>query len=265
MTKNKCACGCGQLAGNGKKYIHGHNMKGKPPWNKGIPHSEEQIEKMKLSGGNRKGFFHTEATKQKMRDNHKGMSGRKHSEETINKMKVTQQKSEEFRRRVSNVLRGHFVSDETKQKIRDTLKGFVPSEESNKERSIGMTKAWAEGRMSEALAGCHRGPNKPETMILNILNSLFPNQWEYTGNFTFTIAGKCPDFVNCNGQKKVIEMYGDYWHRNDDPQDRIDLFSKFGYDTLIIWESELKDIRKVEKAIETFAIYTERRWSDGVS
>ena len=36
-----------------------------------------------------------------------------------------------------------------------------------------------------------------------------------------------------------ITMVRAYWHRNDDPQDRIDHFKRFGFDTLVIWESEL--------------------------
>jgi G:T-mismatch repair DNA endonuclease (very short patch repair protein) len=28
---------------------------------------------------------------------------------------------------------------------------------------------------------------------------------------------------------------------DDDPQDRIDLFAKYGYQTLVIWEYELKN------------------------
>jgi very-short-patch-repair endonuclease len=95
-------------------------------------------------------------------------------------------------------------------------------------------------------------PNKPETIILNILNSTSPNEWKYTGDFSFMINGKNPDFVNCNGQKKIIELYGDYWHKGDSEQNRIDTFAPFGYQTLIIWEKELKNINKVINKITTF-------------
>ena len=65
------------------------------------------------------------------------------------------------------------------------------------------------------------------------------------------LSGKIPDFVNVNGKKKLIELYGDYWHRNDNPQDRINLFKKFGWDTLVVWEKELKDeILLKEKILE---------------
>jgi len=62
-----------------------------------------------------------------------------------------------------------------------------------------------------------------------------------------------PDFININGQKKIIELYGDYWHRNDDPQDRIDLFAKYGYQTLIIWEHELKNEVELKDKLQEFS------------
>jgi hypothetical protein len=94
-------------------------------------------------------------------------------------------------------------------------------------------------------------PNKPETIILNLLNEIYPNEWEYTGDFSFMIAGKNPDFTN-KEQKKLIELYGDYWHRGQNPQNRIDHFKPHGYDTLVIWECELKDLDNVIEKIQKF-------------
>ncbi len=65
--------------------------------------------------------------------------------------------------------------------------------------------------------------------------------YKYVGNGEVIIGFKNPDFINVNGEKKVIELYGDYWHRNDNPQDRIDHFKKYGFDCLVIWERELKN------------------------
>ncbi len=95
-------------------------------------------------------------------------------------------------------------------------------------------------------------PNKPEKKMLALLESLYPGEWKFTGDFSFTINGKCPDFVNCNGQKKIIELFGDYWHRDQNPQDRIDVFKPFGYETLVIWESEMKKIENVKNKIREF-------------
>jgi len=47
--------------------------------------------------------------------------------------------------------------------------------------------------------------------------------------------------MNINGQKKLIELYGDYWHKGQNPQKRINYFKKYGFKTLIIWEKEYKN------------------------
>ena len=88
---------------------------------------------------------------------------------------------------------------------------------------------------------------------MDVLNGLYPGEWKYVGNGQVIIAGKCPDFVNVNGQKKIIELFGDYWHKGQNPQDRMDLFTPFGYDILVVWEKELKDFKSLRRKIFDFA------------
>ena len=56
---------------------------------------------------------------------------------------------------------------------------------------------------------------------------------------------KNPDFVFID-QRKIIEVFGDYWHRKDIPQDLIDAYANIGYTTLVLWE---KDIRKMSNDV----------------
>lgn len=82
-----------------------------------------------------------------------------------------------------------------------------------------------------------KGPNKSETKLGKILGPSF----KYTGNGGKTISGKIPDFVN-EADKIIVELYGDYYHKNEPINktlDRIQLFKSYGYDTIIIWGSEL--------------------------
>jgi G:T-mismatch repair DNA endonuclease (very short patch repair protein) len=95
-------------------------------------------------------------------------------------------------------------------------------------------------------------PNKPEKLLNSLLYHLFPGEYKYVGDFKFWVDGKNPDFVNVNGQKKLIELFGDYWHRNDDPKERINHFKQYGFDTLVIWESELRNIGSVEEKLKEF-------------
>lgn len=96
----------------------------------------------------------------------------------------------------------------------------------------------------------------PEIELENLLWEMFPGQYPFVGHGDFALCGFCPDFIN-REEHKIIEMYGDYWHRfeKDDPQslqERIDLFAEHGYQTLIIWASELGNIEAVRQKILEF-------------
>ena len=94
-------------------------------------------------------------------------------------------------------------------------------------------------------------PNKPEKVLINLLNTILPNEYKYIGNCKLWIEDFNPDFINCNGQKKIIELFGDYWHRNTQERDknRLETYAKYGYNTLVIWEHELKDLHNVRNKI----------------
>ena len=102
------------------------------------------------------------------------------------------------------------------------------------------------------LKASHIKPNGKEIFMMDLLNNLFPDQYKYVGDGEVIIGGKNPDFINVNGQKKVIEYYGDRWHQGDNPQDRIDVFADYGFDCLIIWGSELKNMDRVVQRLKIF-------------
>lgn len=104
---------------------------------------------------------------------------------------------------------------------------------------------------TQALAR-HLKPNKPEKYLIELLNKNFPNEYKYVGDFQFWLGGKNPDFMNVNGQKKLIEFYGYYWHKDDNPKTRIKHFKKYGFDTLVIWDKELKNIDRLTNKLELF-------------
>lgn len=58
--------------------------------------------------------------------------------------------------------------------------------------------------------------------------------------------------MNVNGRKLIIEMFGDYWHEGDNPAERARIFASFGYQTLVVWEKELKDVPNVTARIKEF-------------
>lgn len=99
----------------------------------------------------------------------------------------------------------------------------------------------------------YKSPNKLEKDFILFLSQLNLNKYIFTGNGTFFINNFNPDFVN-EKEHKIIELYGDYWHRNDTKHPlRMKTYTKSNFDTLVIYESEFrKDIETVKRAILSF-------------
>lgn len=125
----------------------------------------------------------------------------------------------------------------------------------------GMTKKWQdpiyrkqqiEAQIRGKIKHSIQKQNKSEKKLENLLSKILPNEYKYVGLGEVILAGKCPDFVNVNGQKKIIELYGDYWHKGETGEDRISLFKQYGYQTLIIWEHELENKELLENKVLQF-------------
>jgi hypothetical protein len=221
----------------------------------GQKRSREEIEKgiaTRIANG---GFHHTEETKRKIAESHKGLKpciglknalGYRHTEEAKQAMSVTRKGrkvSDYVRYKISRGNLGKHRSEPTKQ----TLRVYWAAHK-EEQREIGM-KAWSDPGKVKIMVSNMRlarqaSPNKVESRILDLLNKYFPNEWEYVGNGKLVIDKKCPDFVRNHGNNQLIELFGDYWHKGENPQDRIDLFKKHGYDTLIIWQSDIKRLHE---------------------
>jgi len=224
-----CACGCGQRVRYDKyrsnKYINGHNKRTRPAeyYTQELPLCLcgcGQLVKYRgnryISGHNsRVEHFPKVITKEHRTNLSISHKGKKNPFYPKNR-------------------KSHVCSEETKTKIRIKR---LERLRNDPEFAKKMGAAW------------QLHPNKPELKLQSILDNYFPNQWRYTGDGSLVIGGKIPDFSNINGKKALIEVYGTYWHRNDNPQDRIDHFSEFGYFCLIIWEDELQNEEKIKEKI----------------
>lgn len=228
---------------------------------------------------------HNLAANRKSSETKKGQPGRKWTDEQKKKQSEIPHTAE-WDAKISFAmskdgldLHRKYQPDSQKEKNRLSMKILANTEEFQAKRrakNVGRTKENSLGRIAQSEK--MKGPNNPmsnpihlrkaisnsakkngscsmnkqEERMGRLLESLFPCEWKFVGNGEVIIAGKCPDFININGQKKIIELYGDYWHKGDNPQDRIGLFSPYGYDTLVIWEKELKDIERVKFRINKF-------------
>jgi len=91
---------------------------------------------------------------------------------------------------------------------------------------------------------------KPELIFEEICKK-YDLHFKYTGDGSLWIGKKKklnPDFIQADGQKIVIEIFGDYWHspllrktmRNQDTLDyRKRHYKKYNWQSVFIWESDL--------------------------
>lgn len=179
------------------------------------------------------------------------MTGKRHSEEARRKMSESKLGS----KNPCYGMRGIKHSEERRKQNSDSQKkGY----RDHPERLLAMSKRgrklWANPDFvrKQMVARNRTRINKQEKILFEILNSLYPGQWKWVGGGELIINGKCPDFVNVNGQKKIIELFGDYWHMGQNPDDRKQIFAPLGYQTLVIWQSEMKDRDGLINTIKAF-------------
>lgn len=172
--------------------------------------------------------------------------------------------SEETKQKISDAQKGeksHFYGKhhpkETRKKISDAKKGKKVTEKTRKKQSaaasIRLQRPGERERMRKIRK--HRKfpthHTKPERIFEQICkkNNL---PFKYTGDGSFWIGkdpSVNPDFVECNGKKIAVEIFGDYWHspllNHKLKEDRTlshrkKILKKYGWKLIVFWESDLK-------------------------
>ena len=207
-----------RLARNAKRMLGNQRSKGCVPWNKGRKTSEETKHKLSLLNKGKKHKF--------PKDFKPWNFGLTKETDSI----------------VARIAESHLGNQH--------FKGHVPWSKGKKIPKNKYPVYWGKERLRKILTKVE--PNQKEVLLASILQKIVPGEYKYVGNGSLIIGGRCPDFMNVNGKKKLVELYGDHWHRGDNPQDRIDFFRQFGFDTLVIWEHELKDFDNLSQKIIVF-------------
>lgn len=98
-------------------------------------------------------------------------------------------------------------------------------------------------------------PTMLELDVQELLDSMFPGMFKYVGKRSFCVERFNPDFIRMDSKKQIIECFGTYWHRDSQERDklRINTYRQYGYETLVIWEHELKDKSKLIDKIVNFS------------
>lgn len=179
--------------------------------------------------------------------------------------------------------RGYKASLETIEKMRIAAR-LVAQRDGMKEHMSKMMKGRYDGpnhpqygipRSMETLKKIYTSVgsyNKTEARLDKIIQRVLPSQYKYNGGaqLGFRIHRHIPDFVNVNGQKKIIELNGCFWHCCEQCnivrhpkgvsavfiRDRDKRFisdsEALGYKTLTIWEHDMADEGSVIKKLEDF-------------
>jgi very-short-patch-repair endonuclease len=225
---------------------------GRSTWNKGL-----KCPQMSLALKGRK------FSQEHLRNISESHKGRIHSKETRLKMSMAQKGNK-------NSSFGKSPSEETKKKMAFASTGKRQSKETIEKRSIAMRiimgddshrkrareatmLRWKDPKYAKRIIEkIHAKPNTAENKLEELLKSLFPSEWKYVGSGEVWIGGKNPDFINVNGQKKIIEFFGHHWHRDEEEETRKNHFKQYGFDTLIIWGNDLKNLESLKEKLRSF-------------
>ena len=192
--------------------------------------------------------------------------GRKHSEEwkmMMSRKTKKQWKNPEFRFMMSEAFKGEnnpnygkTFSEEHRRKLSEARKGKQPMKgkhhiESTKQQISKINeKLWKNSEyVRKQMRARNVKPNKAELRLLKLLQTI-SNDWRYVGDGKLILEGLCPDFTNGKGQ--LIELFGTYWHDESEEEERKALFKKVGFDTLIVWDSELDNVPVLSEKLMGF-------------
>lgn len=159
--------------------------------------------------------------------------------------------SESAKRKLSAYNTGKHLSEETKKKIAYSSTNRRQSKESiEKIRRYNSTDAYKNSHWNnpeyirKQIQARNVHQNKSEKFLESLISQF---GLRFVGDGQVIIAGKCPDFIN-EEKHLIIELFGDYWHSQEltgvpeaqHEKERIELFRSAGYQTLVVWECELK-------------------------
>lgn len=207
-----------------------------------------------------KGHIVSKETREKIGNSNRG---KKCSEETRKKMSLSHKGKKltiEHRKKLSLSKIGDknpAKSPETRRKMSLTRKGCISPHRGKKYPWVTKRNLNPKEQRKMAIARKIK-PNKPEKIMINLIreNNL---PFNYVGDGKIWFKGQNhsfnPDFLSKN-PKYILEIYGGYWHnlpkavKRD--KERLKTYKKYGYETLVIWESELKNQNQVVNKIKGF-------------
>jgi len=209
----------------------------------------------------------------------KRYTGRKLPQETkdkislwnVGKKMLPEQVEKSVNSRLRNSkLRGHYFSPKTiecmkiaamspavQKNKRDGLRKYLSNDSNLRRKSRTSRNLWMDPvYRKKCINGAIESPNNAERYLETLLGELFPDEYKFVGDDSFRIESYNPDYVNINGQKKIIELFGERWHRGaeKEKQDarKLKTYKKYGYSALVVWGSELKNKTTLVEKLNMF-------------
>jgi hypothetical protein len=220
--------------------------------------------KEQKSHGGFYGRHHSQLARKKMRENHWDCSGSNHPMFGKHHSPLARKKMHENHVDFSGKnnpmfgckgkdapMFGKHHSSEALKKIGEGNQGKSRSSKTRKKISRFQKELWKNPEHAKKVFA-HRSPNSKELECFDIIDSVAPKDFKFVGNGEFVLGGKCPDFMNVNGKKLLIEFNSEYWHKGENTRTRYRHFAKYGHRTLFIWQRELKNPERLKKKILKF-------------
>lgn len=175
--------------------------------------------------------------------------------------------TEESKKNISKGMIGHVVTQETRQKISQANTGRKMPRELGERHSKILKKRYASGEIviwnkdkkgiysQETIEKIRQARMKqriptsntlPERKFMQMIKD-YNLPYKYTGNGEIWIHHKNPDFINVNGKKEVVEIFGRYWHtkgqglsgKTREENKTKEHYKNYGFDCIVIWDDEI--------------------------
>ncbi len=137
---------------------------------------------------------------------------------------------------------------EVREKLKKImLKRSIENSKIGKEKWKDMK--YREKTIKAILKGLMKRPTSLEKQMIELIKK-HSLPYKYTGDGSFLVGFKNPDFVNINGEKKLIEVGNVYHHQNDYENKRREHFAKYGWKSYIFIGNKFDEAKVLRKLVE---------------
>ncbi len=159
-----------------------------------------------------------------------------------------------------NPMYGKKWTKEQKQKLSEIItKTYKNNPHLLEIRSKNAKKMWENSEYSKKILSILSSrPTKLEQSFINFFKK-HNIPFSYCGNGSLVIGGKCPDFMESSGKKKIIEVSDvevvkvfRKMTKKQYEQQRILHFRKYGWECLVLWQYELEKEKTLLAKINNF-------------